>query len=137
MKKIVPLILTLLTFPLAFAATSDTVENISDAVFLPLFETIRPLFVKLSFVIGGIFGATLLLVVVRIYYEHKTLKMLKAIKFDLDQANKTAGIRYSSQKKGIIDNLFDYWKTHSHNRALNKIDKLQQKKLKDKEENEK
>jgi len=127
MKKIRALLLVLLSYPLVLAAP-DGVEAVSDAIFLPLLEVVRPLFVKLSFVIGGIFGATLLLVVVRVYYEHKTLKLLSAIRFDLDQHNKHLGIRYSTQKRSIFKRWLEYWKEHSHNRAVKKLERFRDKK---------
>jgi hypothetical protein len=136
MKKVIFLMLILLVLPLAFATPNEAVEDLSDAVFEPLFETIRPLFVKLSFVVGGIFGAYVILIILRVYYEHRNLKMLKAIKFNLDQSNKAAGIRYSSQKKGIMDNFLEYWRAHSHSKALKKIDKLQKDKTESKDKNE-
>jgi len=73
--SIVFLVIFLLTsLPLVMGAT-DAVENISDALFLPLIEVVRPLFVKLSFVVGGIFGATVFLIFARVYYDRKTVKL--------------------------------------------------------------
>ncbi|HIJ98249.1 MAG TPA: hypothetical protein VJH68_04225 [Candidatus Nanoarchaeia archaeon] len=115
--------LSLLSLPLAWTA-SDTIEGLSDAVFLPLIEVVRPLFIKLNFVIGGIFGATVLLVIVRIYYENKTIRLLKAIKFDLDQQNKRQGISYSQQRKYFYQRILEFLEDRAHKKALKQLYQL-------------
>ena len=125
--SIVFLVIFLLTsLPLVMGAT-DAVENISDALFLPLIEVVRPLFVKLSFVVGGIFGATVFLIFARVYYDRKTVKLLKAIKFDLDQMNKHAGIRYSYEPGGFYQRLIAYLEDRAHRKALKQLHKMKRK----------
>lgn len=129
MNRLIILLITILSSFSSLAA-SDEVEAVSDAVFLPLLEVVRPLFVKLSFVLGGIFGATLLLIIVRAYYEHRNLKVLKAIQFNLDQHNKHLGIRYSTQKTSLFKRFIDSWKEYSHKRAVKKLEDLRKSKEK-------
>ncbi|MBU0470006.1 MAG: hypothetical protein KKA62_02310 [Nanoarchaeota archaeon] len=73
----------------------------------PLVEVIQPLFTKLSFVVGGIFGLYAILIVIRVYYERKSIKILRDIRYNLDQLNKHYGLRYSKTKKGPIMNYIN------------------------------
>jgi|APSaa5957512622_1039677.scaffolds.fasta_scaffold89114_2 hypothetical protein len=76
----------------------------------PLFELVQPFFLKLSVLVGGIFGLYFILVVVRVYYERKKVKILHDIRFDLDQMNIHYGLRYSRQKKHLLRRAFNYLK---------------------------
>ena len=100
------------------ALAAETIEQGLDAVFLPLIDLVRPIFVKLSFVVSGLFGATLILVFARIYYDRKNVKLLKAIKFDLDQMNKHLGIRYSYESGGFFQHLKHFFEDRAHKKAL-------------------
>ena len=75
-------------------------------VLLPEFETlvqlIQPLVIKLSFLVGGVFGLYFILIIVRIYFEHKKVKLLKHIRFDLDQLNIHYNLPYSKKQKGWL-----------------------------------
>ena len=128
-KKLIPGVITIIYSTLAYAQTEDVIEAGVDAVFEPLFNIVRPIFFKMSLVLGGLFGIYALLLIVRVYYEYKKLKVLKAIRFNLDQANKHMGIRYSTQRRAdMIQKLVNYWHEKSHERALKKIDKMKEKK---------
>ncbi len=129
MKKELYFIILVLNITLV-QAVSETFDTGLDTVFLPLIEVVRPVFVKLSFVLGGIFGATILLVLARMYYDHKTVKLLKAIKFNLDQANKHMGISYSFQKKNYFEQLTERWKDRAHKKALKQLHRFKTNRLK-------
>ncbi len=73
----------------------------------PLIEVIQPLILKLSLLAGGIFGAYLILIVVRVHYERKKVKLLKDIKFNLDQANKHNNIPHSRTQIGTMKKLWN------------------------------
>ncbi|MBT3814498.1 hypothetical protein HOE37_03925 [Candidatus Woesearchaeota archaeon] len=76
----------------------------------PLIDFFQPIFVKASLVVGGIFGIYLLLLISRVYYEKKKVKLLKDIRFNLDQLNIYHGIKTHKQKKGMFVGLFDLLK---------------------------
>ncbi len=74
--------------------------------FQPLMDLIQPFFVKASVILGGVFGVYLLLLIARVYYESKKVKILKDIRYDLDQMNMHKGIAFSKNKKGKINQFF-------------------------------
>jgi hypothetical protein len=65
----------------------------------PLLDTLQPIITTLRWVLGGVFGIYLILIIVRIYYERKKVAILKDIRYDLEQQNIHQGIPFSSQKK--------------------------------------
>ncbi len=71
-------------------------------VMQPLIEAVGPLFVKLGVIAGGIFGIYLILLMVRVYYEWKKVKILKDIRFDLDQVNLHNHLPCSLNQKGFF-----------------------------------
>jgi hypothetical protein len=71
----------------------------------PLIETVRPLLLKMSVVVGGVFGLYLIVVITRIYYERKKVKLLKAIRYDLDVMNEHNHIPSSRQRDGLVKKL--------------------------------
>lgn len=72
----------------------------------PLQETIQPLINIAKYILGGIFGLYLLLVLVRIYYERKKVKLLKDIRFDLDHLNQHFGVSHSAHRKGFFGRIW-------------------------------
>lgn len=74
----------------------------------PVVDTIRPLFIQLSVLVGGIFGLYFLLILFRIYYERKKVRLLQHIRFDLDQLNMHYKIPTSKDQKNGIKRLI--WK---------------------------
>mgnify|MGYP003965058339 FL=1 len=76
----------------------------------PLIDFFQPIFVKASLVVGGIFGVYLLLLIARVHYERKKVKLLQDISFDLDQLNMFHGIKTHKQKYGIIRGTFDFFR---------------------------
>ena len=74
----------------------------------PLVELVQPLVVKASILVGGIFGVYLILIIVRVYYERKKVKLLYDIRYDLDQMNISQGVTSSRQKKGIFRKMIEF-----------------------------
>ena len=86
----------------------------------PLYELIRPLIVKASLLVGGIFGIYIILLAFRVYYERRNQILLEHIRYDLDQLNKHQGIPSSQERKSffhkaIIDKIFP---THAQRKHL-------------------
>ena len=84
----------------------------------PLVDGVQPFFLKLSVLVGGIFGLYVILILVRVYYERKKVKLLQNIRFDLDQLNIHYGLRYSRQKKHLLKKFVNYLKNLFHNIKL-------------------
>lgn len=61
----------------------------------PIFETVRSLIFTTSYVVGGIFGIYLILLLVRWWQNRIVIRLLKDIKFDLDQQNKKQKLPHS------------------------------------------
>ncbi len=79
----------------------------------PLADLLRPLILRLSVIVGGIFGLYVILIAVRVYYERKKLKILNDIRYDMDQLNISRGVPASKQNAGklhrlLIDRLFPF-----------------------------
>ena len=75
----------------------------------PIAELIRPILSTLSVLIGGVFGLYLLLVLIRVYYERKKVKLLVQIQRDLAAMRESEGIRLEQQEPLIhkaIDTIF-------------------------------
>ncbi|PIZ51326.1 hypothetical protein COY27_03945 [Candidatus Woesearchaeota archaeon CG_4_10_14_0_2_um_filter_33_13] len=84
----------------------QTAPGLIDGI-QPIIDLIQPVFLKMSVVVGGIFGAYIILILVRIHYERKSIKILKAIRYDLDHLNMYYGIKSSKQKRGIGGKILD------------------------------
>ena len=78
------------------------IENISDFAPQALVDAFQPFLLKLSVIVGGIFGLYVILLIVRIYYERRNYNILKDIRYDLDQLNLHYNLPNSSQRKGIL-----------------------------------
>jgi len=100
---------------LATQAVPDSVDLIQ-----PLIDLFQPIFVKASLVVGGIFGVYLLLLIARVHYEKKKVRILKDIRFDLDQLNMYHGIKTSKQKRGFFGKIIDFFKEKSRDKKLEK-----------------
>ncbi|HLC98256.1 MAG TPA: hypothetical protein VJC21_05770 [Candidatus Nanoarchaeia archaeon] len=72
----------------------------------PLIDIIQPFFSKLSVLLGGIFGVYILLLLVRIYYERKHVRLLQDMRYDLDVLNEHYGLPTSKQRKGWLRRVF-------------------------------
>lgn len=75
------------------------IENVTvlplEATIQSMADTVRPLFLKLSVMLGGIFGLYVILIVARVHYERKKVKILKQIRYDLDHLNQHYDLPYS------------------------------------------
>ena len=76
----------------------------------PLIDFFQPIFVKASLVVGGIFGIYLLLLIARVHYERKKVKLLQDIRYDLDQLNMFHGIKTHRQKFGLFRGIFEFFR---------------------------
>jgi len=68
----------------------DIESIISDSqnpVLQPVAGVVLPVLKELSIFVGGIFGLYVILILIRVYYERKKVKILEDIRFDLDQLN--------------------------------------------------
>tara|TARA_Y100000310_G_C20595428_1_gene770257 strand:+ start:272 stop:610 length:339 start_codon:yes stop_codon:yes gene_type:complete len=72
-----------------------------------LYLIIQPLFKRLSVLVGGIFGLYFILIVFRVYYEKKKVRLLKDIRYDLDRLNMSKGLSYSRTRKTIKKRLWE------------------------------
>ena len=107
MRKI-PLLLFVFSIPSTLAVEevpSNFTTNLTNSALGPLFDLINPFIVKLSVLVGGIFGLYVILILLRIYYERKNMKLLQHIRYDLDQQNRHYGIPSSRDKIGFLHKL--------------------------------
>ncbi len=87
----------------------------------PLTDSIRPLVINLSYLLGGIFGLYAVLIIVRIYYEKKALRVLKDIRFDLDQLNSHYGLRTSKEQFGLFKRMIESMRRKLRERKMNQV----------------
>ncbi|MBI4152547.1 hypothetical protein HY495_02445 [Candidatus Woesearchaeota archaeon] len=117
MKKKYLWLLFLLVFalPLAFAQENSRPDEFVDQQLpasvieeftQPLQNVIQPLVNAAKYILGGIFGLYVFLVLIRIYYERKKVKLLKDIRFDLDHLNKHFDVSHSAHRKGFFGHLW-------------------------------
>ena len=99
----------------ALQAAPEVIEGIQ-----PLIDLVQPVFLKLSFLVGGIFGLYLILILVRIHYERKKVRILQDIRYDLDKLNMSRGVKSSRQRKGFFGRIFESLKRKSRDKKINK-----------------
>ncbi len=83
-------------------------------------DTVNPFLRQLSFFIGGIFGLYLILMIARVYYERKSVKILKDIRYDLDRLNMHYGLSCSQNNKGLFRRMIGFFKRRSYDKELHK-----------------
>ncbi|MEW5896237.1 MAG: hypothetical protein AB1668_00965 [Nanoarchaeota archaeon] len=102
----------------------NTALIINETIFLggtvspelqPLIETIQPLIMKISVLVGGIFGLYLILSLLRVYYEAKKVKLLQAIRYDLDQLNEHYNLPHSKTRAGFFRRIANFFNPNSKN----------------------
>lgn len=87
--------------------TADQNTVLADGdVFKPLADLIQPVFTKINVVVGGLFGLYIILILIRIYYERKKLKVLQDIRFDIDQQNHHYHLPTSRSRRGPLQQFF-------------------------------
>jgi hypothetical protein len=74
---------------------------VMDSAIAPIAEVTIPIISRLNVLVGGIFGLYLILIVARIYYERRKVKILEDIRYDLDNLNYVMGTCYSPHRKEI------------------------------------
>jgi hypothetical protein len=97
----------------AMQAAPEMIEG-----FQPLIDLVQPVFLKASILVGGIFGLYLILILVRIHYERKKVKILQDIRYDLDKLNMSRGVKSSRQRKGIFRRIIDKLKKILRNKKM-------------------
>lgn len=99
----------IMLFLIAIMVTTTLVSALEPQDLLSpqqLQDTIQSLLTKLSFLAGGIFGLYVILLLVRMYYERKKVKLLEDIRNDVDKLTIHFGIKHAHDKKGILQRLF-------------------------------
>lgn len=82
-------------------AASPTTEQI-PATLKPLVDAFSPWLRKLNVIVGGIFGLYVILILVRIYYERKKMKILQQIRYNLDNLTAHFGLQGSRKNNGLF-----------------------------------
>jgi len=68
----------------------------------PLLQNFQPLFAKVVLVFGGLFGLYIFILILNVYYQRQKVKILKDIRYDLDQLNAHHNVKNSHyNKKGV------------------------------------
>ncbi len=115
MRKLIFTLLLAACIPFSLAALeniyAENAANLIGSPLQPLAELLGPVIVKLSLLVGGIFGLYIILILLRVYYERKNMKLLQHIRYNLDQQNQHYGIPSSREKIGflhkyVVDKLF-------------------------------
>lgn len=97
-------------FPLIPSADEVTVPPSLQAVG----DTLAPLLRKVSVIVGGIFGIYVILILVRIYYEHKVLRALLDIRNDLNKLNHHLHVPYSHLRRSMLFQAYQFLKSIFH-----------------------
>lgn len=71
-------------------------------------DTVQSLLTRLSFLAGGFFGLYVILLLVRMYYERKKVKLLEDIRNDVDKLTIHFGIKHAHDKKNILKRIFGF-----------------------------
>ena len=99
----------------AVQATPEMIDGLQ-----PLVDLVQPVFLKASILVGGIFGLYLILILVRIHYERKKIKILQDIRYDLDKMNMSRGVKSSRQRKGFFGRMIEKIKRILRNKKMTK-----------------
>ncbi len=97
---------------------SNVGENMS--ALQPVVDTIQPFFKKLSVLVGGIFGLYFILIIIRVYYERKNVKLLEDIRYDLDHLNAHYDLANSSKRKSPLIRFIEYLRERARNKKEEK-----------------
>ncbi len=119
---------------LNFALRSNTMDIPPELIgeMPELLSGIQPLLTKLSVVVGGIFGLYFILVVLRVYYERKKVRILEDIRYDLDRLNDHKGISYSAQRRRLFGRIMTYFSKYASKSVKKELEKMRKNKLKSK-----
>ena len=142
LTSLLMVLLVILILPLVSAAVvppvgdkpvleSDTTFNLEDfqegnveidlvPELQPIIDTVQPLLRKLSLLVGGLFGLYLILILARVYYERKKVKLLEAIRYDLDKWNMHHNVLSSKQRKGWIRRMIQLFRNKNYDKKVHK-----------------
>ncbi len=67
----------------AFNGAANNIPPQLATLLEPLVNVVGPILSTLSWILGGIFGLYLILILFRVYYDHKRVKILKVIQKDV------------------------------------------------------
>ena len=111
-------------YPPEFEPRGQTLpgENLGEVLpeLEPLISAVYPFLKKLSLLVGGIFGLYLILIIARVHYERKKVRLLKDIRYDLDRLNMYHGVNCSRQKKGFFRKIINFIKLRSYSKKTKK-----------------
>ena len=91
---------------LPIEGTTDISGLIGGSITQPIVDLLQPYLVKLSYLAGLIVVLYIVLIVYRIYAEHKKVKLLEAIRYDLDHLNAHFGVTHSRERKGFFGKIW-------------------------------
>lgn len=95
--------------------TSDLASGALQNGLQPVLNTFQPLISELILVLGGIAGLYLIMVIARVFYERKKVKLLTKILYDLDHMNMHHGIKCSRDKKTLIQKIITFFRKPKDN----------------------
>ena len=93
-----------MVLPEVVGASSEALYGLT-----PIIDAVKPLVVKVTLLLGGIAGVYAILLLARIHYERKKVKILEHIRYDLDNLNIHYGVPHSRQKIGFWHRIFDFF----------------------------
>lgn len=82
-------------------ASSVVADGLQEGL-QPILGIIQPFISQIVWVLGGIAGIYLIMVIARVHYERKKVRLLTKMLYDLDHLNMHHGIKCSRDKKGLI-----------------------------------
>ena len=92
---------TVITALLIRVVTAVPIDEQDVGSLQPLVDVIRPLIIKASLLVGGLFGIYTILLAFRVYYERKNQILLEKICYDLDHLNQHFGVSSSRERVGF------------------------------------
>lgn len=108
MKFGLMIIFLLLSIPSVWAQESE--ELIPETLITnSLTDVFQPIFQKISLIAGGIVGLYFILILVRVYYERKKVKILKNIHSDLEKLTVHFGVP-ARHKDGFFHKIINSFK---------------------------
>ena len=83
-----------------------------------LADGIRPIIDNLQVLVGGLFGAYIMLILVRVYYERKKVHILYEILYDLDRLNEHFKAPSARQRKNLWQRFISRIRVHLFKKSL-------------------
>lgn len=73
----------------------------------PLLQNFQPLFMKITLIFGGLFGLYIFVLILNVYYQRQKVKILRDVRYDLDQLNIHYNLKYSYHNKKGLSKLWE------------------------------